>query len=638
MCTIPTHVKLHSMDYKPISAYGAVGNQKTVALVGRDGSVDWCCFPHVENASVFARILDAERGGHFTVQPAGSFSSTQRYVPRTNVLETRFQTATGQATLTDFMPVPDAIRDEGVPNGTLLRKVTCTHGRLDLKVEFEPRFDYARTVPTVETTDHGVVTTGNNESLSLSTPLPLRVDGASAEALTMLEEGETRWLVAGYGHEPEIRPDAHQTLLERVVDRWQDWVDIGLDRRNDPVGGYWQDVVVRSALTLKLLIHDDTGTICAAPTTSLPEDIGGVRNWDYRFNWIRDSAFTVRALSELGHVDEAKEYFDTCLRHCADNDPADVQPVFGLHGDTDLEEETLEHLSGYQGSRPVRVGNSAADQTQLDVYGELIHGVYATAQYGAEITDENWAVMKDLLDYVCGAWSEPDVGIWEMRDDPQQFVYSNVMCWVALDRGIAIVEETEFDGDVECWREARRAIKEDVLKYGYDEDVGSFVQAYDNRILDATSLLIPILGFLPADDERVQSTIDATLDRITTNGLVARYEGNDGLPGEEGAFVMCSFWLVTALSLSGRITEARETFRQVMRYASPQGLLAEEVDPATGELLGNYPQAFSHIGLINAALHLQEAETDADDPSASATTGAKQSSGVNTSTRAERER
>lgn len=627
---IPTNMqdsrteRVEYMEYKPFEEYGVIGNLETVALVGRDGAIDWCCFPHVESSSLFARILDSQRGGHFTVQPAQSFEALQQYVDRTNVLQTRFQTATGQATVTDFMPVPEAAQteDDG-SNRAIYRKVTCDNGKIDLTAQFEPRFDYARTDPTVERARHGVVVTGDDETAFLSSSVPLQVSDCTVEASLTLTGGETRWLVLGYEYEIPNQPSDHQQMLDDVVDFWRNWAHncSDSDMERCPISGQWHDLAVRSALALKLLIHRETGAICAAPTTSLPEDIGGVRNWDYRYNWIRDSAFTVQALTELGHLKEAQEYFSLCLTHCSRGEPADIQPLYGLHGENDLPEQTLDHLSGYRGSAPVRIGNAAHDQNQLDVYGELIVGIYETASYGETITQQDWKVMRDIIDYVCHAWQEPDVGIWEIRDNPQHFVYSKVMCWAALDRGLRIVDETAFEGPVERWHDVRKAIREAVLDQGYSNSVNSFVRSFeDQNKLDSATLRIPIVDFLPADDPRMQGTIDAILDRLTTDdGLVDRYEGDDGLPGGEGAFVVSSFWLVNALALSGRIEEATDLFQNVCEYVSPLGLLAEEIDSDTGEQLGNFPQAFSQIGLVTSAIYLGNADADRESESEAAT-------------------
>jgi GH15 family glucan-1,4-alpha-glucosidase len=598
------------MEYKPIEDYGVIGNLETAALVGRDGAIDWCCFPHVESSSLFARILDSDRGGHFTVQPSASFETLQEYVDRTNVLQTRFRTASGQATITDFMPVPEVAQGNRTPNATIYRHLTGDSGQVDLQIEFEPRFEYARTVPTIKPTRHGIAAQGADETAFLSSSISLQTLDHGATAVSTLTEGESHWLILGYDHELPIEPANHRHVREEVVRYWRNWAHECSDTDACPIGGPWHQIAVRSALALKLLIHHDTGAICAAPTTSLPEDIGSVRNWDYRYNWIRDAAFTVRALAELGHVAEANAYFSLCLDHCSRGDPADITPVYGLHGDQVPDERTLDHLSGYRNSAPVRIGNAAGDQYQLDVYGELIHGIHETTRYGETIDEQDWRVIKGMINYVCEAWQEPDAGIWEVRADRLHFVYSKIMCWVAVDRGLKIVEETELDGPVDRWKESRQAIKETVIERGYSETANSFVRAFgDEDTLDATSLLIPVVGFLPSEDPRVQATIDAILERLTTaDGLVDRYEGDDGLPGEEGAFVLCSFWLVTALALSGRTEEATTVFQNVLQYVSPLGLLAEEIDPETGTQLGNYPQAFSHIGLINSALALGEAQ------------------------------
>ena len=604
------------MAYKPLGDYGVVGNLETVALVGRDGAIDWCCLPSVDSPSVFAAVLDDERGGRFTVRPTESFESLQEYVDRTNVLETRFRTASGRATVTDFMPVPSIAQESGTPIETIHRRVTCESGQVEISVDFAPRFEYARTMPTVEPVANGVVARGANEPVYLSSSMPLSALEHGAGATVTLEEGETHWLVFGYGHEPTLDPNHHQQVFDDVVRYWREWAHTCPDTGDCPVGGPWHQLVVRSALTLKLLINHETGAICAAPTTSLPEDIGGVRNWDYRYNWIRDAAFTVRALTELGHEAEARDYFDLCLNHCSRGPPSDVDPVYSVHGDPVPDERTLDHLSGYRESAPVRVGNAAGNQHQIDAYGELIHGIHETTRYGRSIDEDDWAAMRDLIDYVCDAWTEPDAGIWEMRTDRRHFVYSKVMCWVALDRGLKIVADTDFDAPVERWEACRREIKETVVEEGYSETANSFVSTFgDENRLDATSLLIPLVGFLPADDTRVQSTIDAILDRLLIDdGLVIRYEGDDGLPGEEGAFLLCSFWLVSALAQSGRVDEAAAIFEDVRQHVSPLGLLSEEVDPEEGIQLGNVPQAFSHIGLINSALALSKGLDSGPDP------------------------
>ena len=604
-----SHARRHG--YKPLEEYGIVGNLETVALIGRDGAIEWCCLPHVESPSVFARILDDRRGGHWTIAPAQSFEAEQEYVDRTNVLRTRFRTDAGRATVTDFMPIPGRTASED--SRAIYRRVTGVEGEVTFVSEFEPRFDYARCVPTMEATEHGVRADGDGEVAVLSSSVPQRIADGSGRATFTVADGESRWFVLGYGGAIRPEPDEHRERLESVVDYWRDWAHT-CPESACPVDGPWHDLAVRSALVLKLLIHRETGAICAAPTTSLPEVIGGVRNWDYRYNWIRDSAFTVQALAELGHLAEARDYFSLCLAHCARGTPATMRPVYGLHGRTDLDESTLDHLDGYRGSRPVRIGNGAASQRQLDVYGELVVGVYETIRYGESLSPSHWEFVRDIANYVCTVWREPDVGIWEIRGEPEHFVYSKVMCWAVLDRVIRLVDETEFDGPVGRWKAARETIRETVLRDGYDEELNAFVRSFgaDDR-LDAAVLRLPIVDFLPADDPRMRGTIDAVLDRLTTpEGLVHRIEGDDGLPGDEGAFVVCSFWLVNALALAGRTDEAASLFEDVRRFVGPLGLLAEEVDPETGRQLGNTPQAFSQIGLINSIIYLNEQGAEFD--------------------------
>lgn len=610
------------MHYKRLEEYGAIGDGNTVALVGRDGSIDWCPFPHVESPSVFAAVLDADRGGHFAVRPNQSFESVQRYRDRTNVLETTFRTASGSATVTDFMPVPGAIGSDDRAIGpddwppAIYRKLECEDGPLEVEIEFDPRLDYARDVPEIESVGDGVVATGDGERAVLSSDVPLEpsADGRGARTTVALDAGETRWLVLGYGEEIPLEPSRHRETLAETVDYWRSWVH-DCDETDCLVGGQWHDLAVRSSLVLKLLIHRETGAVCAAPTTSLPEDVGGVRNWDYRFNWIRDSAFTVRVLAELGHLEEARSYFELCLDHCSRHEPAEMPPVYGLHGESDLEERVLDHLEGYCGSAPVRVGNAAQNQHQLDIYGELVLALYESVRYGEPMRSDDWTVVCDLVDYVSEGWDEPDAGIWEMRTDHEGFVYSKVMCWTALDRGIRLAEAANgVEAPIKRWRAARDDVREAILERGFSEGANSFVRAFgDDDTLDAANLLIPVVGFLPADDDRVRGTIDATIDRLVTDdGLVRRYEGEDGLPGEDSPFLVCSFWLVTALALAGRTEEARDRFESVLEYASPLGLLAEAVDPESGEQRGNYPQAYSHIGLLNSALSLADSNGSSD--------------------------
>jgi GH15 family glucan-1,4-alpha-glucosidase len=599
------------MSYPPIEDHGIIGNLETCALINREGCIDWCCFPHGESSSIFASILDDERGGCFSIRPVEYLDSEQRYIQHTNVLQTIFRTSPGQVIVTDFMPVLTQTTTDQPSHRTIYRKVSCEKGPVEVEASFKPRFEYARSTPDIEMSQRGIVASRDTEKAFLRSTVEVKSQEVEATTTFTVNANDPEWFVLSYNHESiGETPAAYQEVLEETTDYWQDWAHQCTNRSTCIFKTKWHDMAVRSGLVLKLLIHQDTGAICAAPTTSLPEEIGGIRNWDYRFNWIRDAAFTVQGLHRLGHTEEAKEFFQWCLVQCHRTNPADIQPLYGLHGETDLDEETLDHLSGYKNSSPVRVGNEAQDQLQLDIYGELILGICETSQYGGEITEKEWTVIHDIINYVCEIWDEPDMGIWEVRGDPQHFTYSKVMCWAALDRGIGIVERSEFDGPVEKWRSHRQRIRAAVLEEGFNDSINSFTRSFENKnTLDATSLLFPIVGFLPFDDYRIQGTIDATIDRLMTeDGLVDRYEGDDGLPGDEGAFLLCSFWLVDALALSDRRGEAEEIFDSVLEYRNHLGLLAEEVDPDTGMQLGNFPQAFSHIGLINSALYLGQVD------------------------------
>ena len=604
-------------DFAPLRDYGAIGNLETCALICRDGSVDWCCLPYINSPSVFAALLDPAEGGRFTLQPEGSFEATQSYLDRTNVLETTFETDSGTMTVTDFMPVLDGDSVEEPEIRGLYRKVTCTEGPVDLSVEFSPRFDYARSETAVDRVTEGVVATNDGRQVGLVSPVDLRVtdgigNGDTARGGERLSAGDERWFLLRYSMHAPSEPEECEHLLEETVDYWREWAH-SCDESECPFGGTGHDHVVRSELVLKLLNYRETGGLIAAPTTSLPEDPGGVRNWDYRFSWVRDGAWIVRALTSLGHSDESREFVHRFLEQSREGDTAKVKPLFGVEGELDLEEETeLHHLRGYRDSTPVRIGNEAADQQQLDVYGELVLGIYQRLWSVEGVPDGDWETIREMSGYVCDHWDEKDVGIWELRGEPQHLVHSKVMCWVAVDRAIDLAEREGLDAPLDRWRETRDAIKTAVLERGFDEELNSFTQSFGGTELDATALLIPLSGILPPDDPRVEGTIDAIREHLGTGPddcLVYRYE-DDGLPGEEGAFLFCSFWLVDALTITGRTEEAWEVFENLLGYASPLGLFSEEIDPETGELLGNYPQGFSHLGLLNSALYLWEAEYD----------------------------
>jgi GH15 family glucan-1,4-alpha-glucosidase len=611
--------------YTPLERYGIVGNMETCALVSDEGSVDWLPVPHLESPSLFAAMLDADRGGSFRIAPAVDFESEQRYLERTNVLETRFRTAGGTAVVTDFMPVRSQY-PVATPEEALYRKVTCVEGAVDLDCGFRPRFDYARGDTRLEPNDEGVDAVGTvGGHREDDDPQERRVhlvgdatfdrdapdaggadDGPAATATMAMREGETRWFVLSWDGDLSLDPRECAATLDSTVEFWQDWSH-ACDGESCVAEGPWHDLVVRSELALKLLTHHRVGSISAAPTTSLPEEIGGVRNWDYRFNWVRDGAFTVLSLLHAGHVKEAQDHIQWFLDLSHSERPEDIQPLYSLHGETETTERELGHLSGYRDSAPVRIGNAASDQRQLDIYGEFVLAIYKTFEDGG-LTTQDWESVRAIVDYVCEAWDEPDKGIWEVRGEDRHFVHSKLMCWVALDRGVAMIEGWGKRGPLDRWREVREAIREDLVEHGYDEEVGAFTQSYDGDAMDATGLLIPLVGFLPATDDRVTGTIDAVQERLADGPFVHRYDGDDGLPGEEGAFLFCSFWLVQALTLAGRVEEAREVFAELVDYASPLDLYAEELDTDTERFLGNFPQAFSHVGIVDAAVYLAHAE------------------------------
>jgi GH15 family glucan-1,4-alpha-glucosidase len=598
-------------NYKELGDYGIIGNFDTCALVSNDGSIDWCCFPHIESPSVFAAILDVDKGGHFSIMPAGSFSSESTYIKNTNVLKTVFRSPSGVIELVDFMPLKIEGKRDELAHQLICRKVTCRQGSIRLKISFKPRFNYAQAKTNVRTAKGGILAASTCNQIFLTAPLGFQIKDDEAIGTFLVKEDDEFWMALQYGANMPTNLSVCQSLLDDTIQHWTDWSH-KCDLSKCVFAGEWHDLITRSGLVLKLLTHHQTGAICAAPTTSLPEKIGGNRNWDYRYNWIRDAFFTVQALYNLGHISEAKKHLkwftDICRRA---KEPSEIQVLYGMHGETDLEEQELKHLSGYQDSWPVRIGNKAVDQKQLDIYGELVNAIYETSRYGEEISSDIWQFIKKVVDYVCQIWKSKDASIWEMRGEPRHFVYSKLMCWVAVDRGIKIARRKSFNIPLKKWLKVKTEIREAILKRGFNKRLNSFVQSFDSENLDATNLLIPIMGFLPFSDLRIQGTINTTLSELMENGLVRRYNGDDGLPGKEGAFVLCSFWLVDALALSGRLEEAETIFRNILKYISPLGLFSEEIEAKTGRLLGNFPQAFSHIGLINSALYLNIAKNQA---------------------------
>ena len=604
--------------FPPIAEYGFLSDCENSALVAPDGAVEWLCLPRPDSPSIFGALLDRS-AGLFRFGPSNaSVPNQRRYVPGTNVLETTWHTPTGWMTVHDLLvmgpassdqrrPTWHRVPDDATAQGTLLRIATCCSGRVEVQTNCFPMFDYGRTQGTWGYADAGydkVSVTCGDLALELASNMRLGVLSARAYGRTMLDQGDTAWIALSWGGPvPVDEEDAFEQ--RRVTEKyWRDWLSLAnvADHR-------WRPYVERSALALKGLSYAPTGAIMAASTTSLPETPGGERNWDYRYTWIRDSAFMLRALHALGFDWEAFEYFAFVVDAVtAGRDPGDweLQIMYGIGGETDLTEHTLDHLSGYRNSRPVRTGNGAYDQQQHDVWGMLLDAVAIHQDRGGQIAPGVWAGICGFVDKAIERFPEPDQGIWEMRGDPKHFVASKVLCWVAVDRGIRLARIREDDEHLERWQAAADTMRAEILEKGVD-DRNVFTQHYGSKDLDASNLLIPILGFLPADDERVRATVLAIADELTNDGLVLRYRvdtTDDGLSGEEGTFTICSFWLVSALALIGETDRAHALFEKLLSFAGPLHLYAEEIEAATGRHLGNFPQAFTHLALIDAALRL----------------------------------
>jgi alpha,alpha-trehalase len=563
---------------------------------------------------VFARILDWGKGGFFRIAPRDDYTSTRRYLPDTNVLETTFETAGGTLLLTDFVPVK---RDMGHPDHHLLRIVRCTAGEVAVKAKFEPRFDYGLTEPRLEQVDDDLaVVYGGADALVLQSELPIGTAEVSAcTAARTLQAGEEAFVALTYSLPHELAPE--RLTMEAVAGKlrstegfWRQWAG------RCTYKGRYRDAVVRSALVLKALTNGPTGAIVAAATTSLPEEVGGERNWDYRFTWLRDSALTLNALFALGYEDEANDYMAWLKRTTAGR-AKDLQIMYGVGGERLLPEVELDHLEGYRGSRPVRIGNGAYRQFQLDVFGELLDTVWVYREHGGEIDDVFWDFLGRVAGAVIDRWSKPDQGIWEIRGEPKHFTYSKVMAWVALDRVVRLAELDGREGALDEWRRVRDEIRELVEREGVDPETGAFTQSFaDGGKLDASNLMIPIVGFVAHDDPSARATFERIVEELSADGFVYRYltDGVDGLSGDEATFAICSFWLVECLARAGETARARELFERLLGFCNDVGLLAEELDPHSGELIGNFPQAFSHVGLIQAAIALDLLE----EPSAQA--------------------
>lgn len=585
-----------------IGSHGLIGDMSSAALVATDGTIDWLCMPRFDSPSVFAGLLDSRSGGRFQIVPAGPASSSQEYVPDTNILKTSFKTETGVLTVTDFMPVRRGPLSEDAPH-EVHRVVRCESGEMDVRCEFEPRLDYARGVTVLSPLREGVQARGGRQTLSLLASVPLRIDGDRAVAQFALRQGESVSFVLAYGHGRPVRVGTYRTEA-RLEDTRRFWQGIVAGIRYD---GAWSEAVKRSLLVLHLMMYRRTGAIIAAPTTSLPETLGGSRNWDYRYAWLRDSSFTVDILYRLGDDDEGDRYIDWLLDQCKLNDRK-TRIVYGESPNTSLRERTLDHLEGYAGSRPVRIGNGAARHLQLDVFGEVILAIHTLFRLQGRILRRAWALVTKFAETVIFNWRRRDRGVWEVRGRQRHFVYSKIMCWAALDRAAKIAVTLNEDGLAQRWASAAETIRQEVLTDGWSDSKQAFRQRYGGDALDASNLVIPFLGFLPPDDPRIRTNADAIARELADGPFVWRYrpsETDDGLDAqEEGAFTLLSFWLIGNLLYTGQADKAAEYFKRIMSHANHLGLFSEMIDPRTGVLLGNFPQAYSHVGLINTARNL----------------------------------
>jgi GH15 family glucan-1,4-alpha-glucosidase len=605
--------------YKPIADYGIIGNLRTTALIGKDGSIDWCCLPFMDHPSVFSAILDAQRGGLFKITVHNLDGQSQEYVKDTNVLLTHLDSPAGRLTITDFMPLDGKL--DGIGSSTteaaIYRVLQVEGSAMRVCVEWSPRFDYARDDMRIEPAWQGFIAEGETGNLSLgglpegSATVTGDVHGPSVMAEFTLEAGNplvlaTRW----DSTDCVVVLEDVLERLERTISSWRSWVHKEEINHDRSWASPWAETIVRSELVLKLLTHADTGAIAAAPTTSLPETMGGVRNWDYRYSWIRDSAMMAQALFALGHRAEARDFVNWAERAARSEGEKEwgLQIMYGLDGHIDLNETTLDHFEGYRGSKPVRIGNGAYDQLQLDIYGELISAAYELKRLGETLEDDIWRFLPAIADVACRRSGEPDYGLWELRNGPCHVVYSKMMVWMALDRAISMARQYKLPGDVDRWARTRDQMRERVLTRGYDPELGAFTQIEGIPDLDAANLLVGLMELLPIKDPRVQSTIDRTMERLMVNDLVYRYKTDDGLPGEEGGFLLCTCWLVDVLALSDRMDEAYRIFESLIGQVNHLGLFSEQIDPLTGEFLGNFPQGFSHLGLINSALYLAHKE------------------------------
>jgi GH15 family glucan-1,4-alpha-glucosidase len=598
------------MSYQPIESHGVIGDMHAVALVAMDGTIDWCCLPRFDSPSIFGSLLDDQKGGFCRLAPTEESRLRQMYLPESNVLLTRFLYPGGVGEVIDFMPVS---RISGGPTEEHVRQIVriarSVRGQVRFRFECRPAFDYARASHDIRADGKAMLFSTAHDRLFVTAYGDPRIDNGGIVSEFVLEENDSAAFVLRYEN-ADIDPAGapHQTpdeLLNETLRFWREWMSRNQYR------GRWREMVGRSALVLKLLTYQPTGAIVAAPTTSLPELIGGVRNWDYRFTWVRDAAFTIYALMRLGFQSEAEAFANFIQARAKEQDPASnddpLNVLYTIDGRHKIEEVTLDHLDGYKGSKPVRIGNGAVEHLQLDIYGELIDSLYLANKHASPISWDMWVQIERMLDWLSKNWEQPDRSIWEVRGDLQQFTYSKLQCWVALDRGLRIARDNSFPSDLRLWFTERDRIYRTIMEKSWNERRQAFTQYYGADEVDASVLLMPMMKFIGPKDPRMLSTLDAVRKDLVSDTLVQRYQigkaAGDGLPGKEGTFSVCSFWLVEATARAGRLEEAQLLFEKMLTYANHLGLFAEEIGPS-GEALGNFPQAFTHLGLISAAVNL----------------------------------
>jgi GH15 family glucan-1,4-alpha-glucosidase len=601
------------MSFEPIENYGVIGNMCSVALVSVTGSIDFLCYPKFDSPTVFAALLDDEKGGRFQIQPQlGKKQVRQLYLPETNILLTRFLADEGVAELTDYMP----IATNGARPNEIIRTVTVIRGEIDFKMRCQPRFNYAMCGHTVKIEDRHATFSPSSDAcppLALYSTVALRQHSGDATSDFRLRAGESATFVFGGVRAPGQHPEMEfiERRFHETAHFWRKWI------AKSKYKGRWREIVNRSALMLKLLISREHGSPIAAPTFSLPEEIGGVRNWDYRFTWLRDSAFTLYALIRLGFVEEAEGFIDWLKGRLSDDaERGPLQVMYGIDGRQKLDEVTLDHLQGYEHSRPVRIGNAAYQQLQLDIYGEMMDSIYLANKYGDPISHAGWQELQRILEWLGKNWQRPDEGIWEVRGGAREFLHSRLMCWVAFDRALRLAQKRSLSGPLDAWQGARDAIRQDIFTNFWDDEIQSFVQSKGTKNLDASVLLMPLMRFISPVDPMWQSTMKAIEARLVEDTLVRRYEAErthvDGIQGGEGSFTACSFWYIECLARAGELQKAQLLFEKLLGYANHLGLYSEQIGPR-GQHLGNFPQALTHLALISTATYLDRVLSGKDD-------------------------